>query len=95
MKKSVKTNKLFDKKLAFFIVVILIVGVAIVAVNVNKKEDVRLSSASYRLPIAHYKFEGDFSDASGNGNSLTSVLPTPTSSAVYDNSGKVGISLAF
>src|SRR3989344_1776412 len=44
---SKSKGKFFDKKLAFFVVVVAIVAIAIVAVNVNKKEDVGLSPTSY------------------------------------------------
>ena len=87
-KSSGNKNKLFDKKLAFFVAVIAITAIAIVSVNMNNvnKESVSLSPGD----VGFYSFEGVLTDSSGNGNTLTSVLPTSASSAVYDNSGKVG-----
>ena len=42
MKKGAKSKRFFDKKLAFFIVVIALIVVALIVININK-EKVRLA----------------------------------------------------
>ncbi|PIN91423.1 hypothetical protein COU57_00665 [Candidatus Pacearchaeota archaeon CG10_big_fil_rev_8_21_14_0_10_32_14] len=78
-------DKIFDKRLAFFVAVIAITAIAIVAVNFGKNDDsgVSLSPGD----VAYYKFEGNLDNAL---NLVDSPSFIPISGSRSFGPGKVG-----
>src|SRR5690348_9876385 len=56
------------RKIKKLLAVVLIITIAILPLAVVRAED----AGAHKL-VAHYKFDGDFTDATGNGNNGTQI----------------------